>query len=56
MGLEVMLKRLAALSLGPSALIEFATSEPMLNLATAHLAKLATGGGYLSSDQVHERR
>ena len=55
MGLEVMLKRLAALSLGPSALIEFATSEPMLNLATAQLAKLAAGGGYLSSDQVHER-
>jgi succinoglycan biosynthesis protein ExoV len=55
MGLEVILKRLAALGLGPSAFIEFGASEPMLNLATAHLARLLTSGGYLSSDQAHER-
>lgn len=54
-GLEAILKRLAALGLGPSAFIEFGASEPMLNLATAHLARLLTSGGYLSSDQAHDR-
>ncbi len=54
-GLEVILKRLARLGLGPSALIEFGASERMLTAATAHLARLLPGGGYLSSDQAHNR-
>ena len=54
-GLEVILKRLARLGLGPSAVIEFGASEQMLNAATAHLARLLPSGGYLSPDQAHDR-
>lgn len=54
-GLEVILKRLARLGLGPSAVIEFGTSEQMLNAATIHLARLLPSGGYLSSDRAHDR-
>jgi succinoglycan biosynthesis protein ExoV len=54
-GLEVVLKRLARLVLGPTALIEFADSEQMLDAATEHLARLLPSGGYLSSDQAHAR-
>jgi succinoglycan biosynthesis protein ExoV len=55
MGLEVILKRLATLGLGPAAFIEFGASEQMLNLAAAHLTRLLPNEGYLSSDQVHHR-
>jgi succinoglycan biosynthesis protein ExoV len=53
-GLEVILKGLARLSLGPSAFIEFGASEQMLNAATAQLARLLSSGGYLSSDRAHD--
>jgi succinoglycan biosynthesis protein ExoV len=54
-GLEVILKQLARLGLGSSTFIEFGASEQMLNAATSHLARLLRGGGYLSSDQAHDR-
>jgi hypothetical protein len=55
MALEVVLKRLARLGLGPSAFIEFGASEQMLDAATTHLARLLPDGGYLSSDRAHAR-
>ena len=54
-GLEIILKRLARLGLGPSAAIEFGASEQMFNVATTHLARLLPSDGYLSSDHAHER-
>ena len=54
-GLEVILKRLARLGLGPSAFFEFGASERMLDAATTHLARLLPNGGKLSSDQAHHR-
>jgi hypothetical protein len=54
-GLEVILKRLARLGLGPAAFIEFGASGQMLDAATAHLARLLPSGGYLSSDHAHDR-
>src|SRR5260221_6271688 len=51
-GLEVILKRLARLGLGPSALIEFGAGERMLTAATAHLARLLPSGGCLSAGQA----
>jgi succinoglycan biosynthesis protein ExoV len=54
-GLEVVLKRLARLGLGPSAVIEFGASEQMLSAATNHLARLLPSEGHLSSDQAHDR-
>jgi len=45
LGLEVLLKRLARLGLG--------SSERMIGVATAHLKKLTSSEGFLSSDQSH---
>jgi succinoglycan biosynthesis protein ExoV len=47
MGLEVILKRLARLGLW--------SSEPMRAAATAHLEKLGSCEGFLSSDDAHAR-
>ena len=54
-GLEIVLKRLAGLGLKPSAFMQFGASEPMLEAATTHLARLLPSGGYLSSDRARDR-
>ena len=54
-GVEVLLKRLAKLGLGGSALVEFGASAPMLNAATEQLARLLPRDGHLSSDADHLR-
>jgi hypothetical protein len=46
-GLEVVMKRLATVGLG--------SSEKMRTVAAAHLAKLPSAEGFLSSDQAHVR-
>jgi len=52
-GAEVLLKRLARLGLGGSALVEFGASPQMLEAATEQLARLLPSEGYLSSEAAH---